>query len=139
MWLTINERTALSVVGAILLAGMGTLWWQRRQPPSFDVTQGGVLSGVEGPPVQVVEAGTSTQAAVWDARLAAARAVDVNTADAAELERLPGVGPALAMRIVAYRSVHGPFASPEELTRVAGIGEGLYERLRGYVTIESKE
>ncbi len=119
MWFTANERTTLSVLGAIVLAGMGVLWWQRQQPPSFDVTQDGVLPA---------------QAAAWDARLSSARAVDVNTADAAELERLPGVGPALAARIVAYRNAHGPFASPEELTRVAGIGEKLYEGIKDHVT-----
>lgn len=55
-------------------------------------------------------------------------------ATAAELERLPWVGPALAARIVADREAHGPFGSIEGLERVRGIGPKLAERLRPLVT-----
>jgi competence protein ComEA len=48
--------------------------------------------------------------------------VDVNHASAEELIALPGIGPALAARIIAYREEHGPFASLDELERVQGIG-----------------
>ncbi|WP_203233828.1 MULTISPECIES: ComEA family DNA-binding protein [unclassified Actinomyces] len=56
--------------------------------------------------------------------------VNINTADAAELEALPGIGPALAQRIVDYRNEHGPFASVDELTSVSGIGAAKLEALR---------
>jgi competence protein ComEA len=59
--------------------------------------------------------------------------VDLNTADAAALESLPGVGPVLAARIVAYRDSVGPFASPEDLVRVRGVGHATLERLRDRV------
>ena len=53
----------------------------------------------------------------------AAGPVMINTADVQVLERLPGVGPRLAARIVEERSVNGPFEGPEDLaTRVSGIG-----------------
>jgi competence protein ComEA len=55
-------------------------------------------------------------------------AINVNTATAAELEALPGVGPALAGRIVAYRDANGPFASPADLLSVSGIGEKTLAR-----------
>ncbi|MBQ7485676.1 MAG: helix-hairpin-helix domain-containing protein [Oscillospiraceae bacterium] len=61
--------------------------------------------------------------------------LDLNAADAAELEALPGIGPALAQRIVAYREEHGSFASVDELTNVSGIGAQTLERLRAYVTV----
>ena len=48
--------------------------------------------------------------------------VDVNHATADELISLPGIGPALAGRIITYREEHGPFASLDELERVQGIG-----------------
>jgi competence ComEA-like helix-hairpin-helix protein len=48
--------------------------------------------------------------------------VDVNRASEEELTRLPGIGPALAARIVAFREAHGPFATLEDLERVSGIG-----------------
>lgn len=59
--------------------------------------------------------------------------VDLNRASASELESLPGIGPALARRIIAYRSEHGPFGSPGDLSKVRGIGPALLERLAGRV------
>lgn len=55
--------------------------------------------------------------------------IDINTADAATLEILPGVGPAIAARIVEERARAGPFTSPEDLTRVRGVGERTIRRL----------
>lgn len=56
--------------------------------------------------------------------------VDVNAAGSEELESLPGIGPALAERIVEYREENGPFESLDELTEVRGIGEKTLEGLR---------
>lgn len=64
--------------------------------------------------------------------------VDVDRADSAALEALPGVGPALARRIVADRATHGPFGSMAGLSRVAGIGPGLEGRLRPLVTFSGR-
>jgi len=60
--------------------------------------------------------------------------VDVDVASAAELERLPRIGPALARRIIADRDANGPFGSLEELTRVRGIGPATARQLAPYVT-----
>ena len=60
--------------------------------------------------------------------------VDINTADEELLQRLPGIGPALAERIVADREANGPFVSLEDLTRVSGIGEKTVEALQPYAT-----
>jgi competence protein ComEA len=59
--------------------------------------------------------------------------LDLNRASAAELDRLPGIGPVLAGRIVEHRARHGPFRSPEELLAVPGIGPRLLERLRPHL------
>jgi len=61
--------------------------------------------------------------------------IDLNHADEATLIRLPGIGPALARRIVAYRNLHGPFSQLEALQRVKGIGPVLGEGLRPYVSL----
>jgi competence protein ComEA len=61
--------------------------------------------------------------------------IDINTATAAELEALPGVGPSLAARIVTDRDKYGPFRSVEDLTRVSGIKEGILSRIRAYITV----
>lgn len=61
--------------------------------------------------------------------------VDLNTADQALLEELPGVGPATAQAILAWREEHGGFSSVEELLEVSGIGEKTLERLRPHVKV----
>ena len=62
--------------------------------------------------------------------------VNINTATAEELDVLPGIGPALAGRIIAYREEHGPFTEVEELLEVSGIGEVVLDRLRDQIVLE---
>jgi competence protein ComEA len=59
--------------------------------------------------------------------------VSLNAATQAELESLPGIGPATAQRIIAHREENGPFQSVDELDDVSGIGPALMERLRPLV------
>lgn len=60
--------------------------------------------------------------------------VNLNTADAAMLETLPRIGPALAARIIAWREANGGFASVDELRSVSGIGAKVFADLRELVT-----
>jgi len=59
--------------------------------------------------------------------------VDLNRAEPTELESLPGIGPALAKRILESRIREGPFRTPEDLLRVRGIGPATLARIRGMV------
>lgn len=59
--------------------------------------------------------------------------IDINRADATELETLPGVGPVLAARIVDYRESVGGFESIEDLLQVAGIGESILASIRDLI------
>lgn len=61
--------------------------------------------------------------------------VDINTADAAELAGLPGIGEVLAQRIIDYRTLHGSFTAVEQLMGVEGIGEGKLEDILDWITI----
>lgn len=61
--------------------------------------------------------------------------ININTADAAGLEQLPGVGPAIAARIIAWREQNGPFRSVDELTAVSGIGQKTLDGLRDQATV----
>lgn len=63
-------------------------------------------------------------------------AVNLNTATEAELERLPGVGPVLAHRIVAFREAKGLFRRLEDLQEVEGIGPRLYRRLAPHLRLD---
>jgi competence protein ComEA len=61
--------------------------------------------------------------------------ININTADQAELEMLPGIGPSTAADILAYRAANGPFATIEAIMDVPGIGEGKFEAMRALITI----
>ena len=66
---------------------------------------------------------------------APAAPVDLNTASAADLDALPGIGPVLAGRIVEVRQADGPFATVDELVEVPGIGDAVLARLRPLVRV----
>jgi competence protein ComEA len=59
--------------------------------------------------------------------------VDVNTADSEELQRLPGVGPAMAQRILTARQSFGGFRTPQDLLEVRGIGPKKYAKMAPFV------
>lgn len=61
--------------------------------------------------------------------------INLNTATAAELETLAGIGESRAAAIVAYREEHGAFQSVEELLEVPGIGEATLEKVRDMVEV----
>jgi competence protein ComEA len=61
--------------------------------------------------------------------------VDLNSASEADLEALPGIGPALAQAIIDHRSQHGPFRSIDDLAEVRGIGPAKMEQLRPLVKV----
>ena len=60
----------------------------------------------------------------------------INDASQSELERLPGIGPVIAERIVEYRSKHGEFHTLEALMEVNGIGQKTYEKLKPYLKLQ---
>ncbi len=62
--------------------------------------------------------------------------VNINTADVAALESLPGIGPALAQRIVDYRQAHGPFVRIEDIMEVSGIGPATFQEIQDLITTE---
>ncbi|MEP6573133.1 MAG: helix-hairpin-helix domain-containing protein [Gemmatimonadota bacterium] len=61
--------------------------------------------------------------------------VSINHAGVADLDRLPGVGPSLAGKLVAWRQAHGPFGKIEDLLQVPGVGPAILGRIRERVTL----
>jgi comEA protein len=61
--------------------------------------------------------------------------VNINTANSAELQEVPGIGPATAEKILKMRKVHGPFKSVEELLAIKGIGKKKLAKWRPYLTV----
>jgi competence protein ComEA len=61
--------------------------------------------------------------------------VNINTADAALLDTLPGIGPSKAVAIVDYRTQHGPFARIEDIQNVSGIGASTFAEIQPFITV----
>jgi competence protein ComEA len=61
--------------------------------------------------------------------------ININTADAGQLQQLPGIGPVLAGRIIEYRKAKGPFRDRAELKLVPGIGDAKYNELKDRITL----
>lgn len=64
--------------------------------------------------------------------------IDLNAASAAQLERLPRIGPALARRIVEDRAARGPYRTVADLDRVPGIGPGVLAHVAPLVTVSAE-
>jgi competence protein ComEA len=62
-------------------------------------------------------------------------AVNINEASQSDLEALPGLGPALAGRIIAHRREHGPFRRIDDLQQISGLGPKNLEQIRPYLTL----
>src|SRR5438128_12101177 len=92
----------------------------------------GLLSSVSSP-------GVSAQAKAPAPRGAKAApttaVVNINTASAAELDSLPGIGAKTAARIIEYRQKNGPFKKVEELMNVRGVGEKNFLKLKPQLTV----
>ena len=61
--------------------------------------------------------------------------VNINTANATQLTQLPGVGPAIAQKIIDYRTANGPFASVDDLTKVPGIGAAKLAQIKSHARV----
>ena len=65
--------------------------------------------------------------------------ININTAGSEELQKLKGIGPVLAERIIEYRSAKGSFTSIEEIMEVDGIGKGRYADIANNITVEETD
>lgn len=62
--------------------------------------------------------------------------VNINRADLATLDTLPGIGPGIAQKIVEYRDANGPFQTIEEIKRVSGIGDAKFDQIQALITVD---
>lgn len=148
-----SQRVTVDVVGQVRRPGVVVLVTGSRVRDAV-AAAGGVLPGADlaainsarlladgeqvriPKPGEVVVGGTGgSTAGGGPARPQGGGTVDLNAADLAALDSLPGVGPVLAQRILDWRANHGRFTSVDELGEVSGIGEKLLARLRPKVTV----
>ena len=98
----------------------------------------GFFAGRNRKDVIVIETQRSASASSEEERTQEApelAVIDLNSASAAEMEALPGIGPALAAEIAAFREEHGRFSSVEEILEVPGIGDKKFEAIRDWITV----
>ena len=135
----VGDAVAKAVAGkaadlaAINLARILVDGEQLRVPKPGEVLAGGAGRGAPGAGSGAVGPGDGSGAGGSPA--AAGGPVNLNTATAAQLEDLPGVGPVLAQRIIDWRTEHGRFATVDELGEVSGIGEKIFAALQPKVTV----
>ncbi len=102
-----------------------------------------VLSQGENAPPQAASGGqscegqscTSAEGAGADSDAEEQGLVNINTANATQLTQLPGVGPAIAQKIIDYRTANGPFSSVDDLTKVPGIGAAKLAQIKSHARV----
>jgi competence ComEA-like helix-hairpin-helix protein len=142
MTLSTDERRALAIIAGLLVAASAARWLERPKPLLEDVPEIDLAEAEEAsraarpdPATPIARPGAKARPDAPTGRRAGPLApIDPNSATAAELDRLPGIGPSLAARIVEERE-RRPFTSVEDLTRVRGIGAALATTLVDNVTL----
>ena len=120
-----NEQIILLLLCGILIVGLVIRYLDSKDPdriPDFEVRK----NAVEVPPEKEKPEVSQAQ-----------ELIDINSATAKEFERLPGIGPQIAGRIVAYREKNGAFKRVDDITKVRGIGPKTLERLRSHLTMST--
>ncbi|HWV56920.1 MAG TPA: ComEA family DNA-binding protein [Longimicrobiales bacterium] len=118
----VSDLTRVTGIGAATVARLA----QHLALPESAAPATGALSGFSA---------SRPRAAAPQGKGSGGDLVDINTASAEELQRLPGIGPAIAGRIIAFRDTAGPFRSPAELERVPGIGPATLQRITPHLRL----
>lgn len=134
------ERLILSVCAVICVAAFGFFLKQKSDESKL------VYSGIGETVEERIAETASLQRELFmyprydsDGNAVSDKPVNINTADAAELQTLDGIGEKKAAAIIEYREQHGGFSSVDELAEVPGIGEKTLDKLRGKITVEDEK
>lgn len=128
---------AVAVLGAAGIAGVVRAWmvWPAAAPHAVATD---TLTDAATPPGESVATALprGEAAAAPAGSSGVSRTINLNTATAAELDLLPGIGPALAARIIEDREANGPYRTLDDLDRVSGIGPKTIAKLAPYASVE---
>jgi comEA protein len=151
--LTAAEKSALGILLALLASGAALRAWERSGVAMGPVEDWDSLRRLvirapkpqgnypcsEEPLAEFREAGfkkvSRKKGGKSGKKTGPSRPVDLNIANEAQLNALPGVGPSTAKAILAYRAMHGKFSAPEELMNVKGIGPKKFESMKDFVKV----
>jgi DNA uptake protein ComE-like DNA-binding protein len=134
---TANERKALWFLALVALSGGGVRLWRANAMPTVRGDTAAIARQVERTDSARSRPRSRSgrqQGKVPEPAVATPQIIDLDLADASAIEALPGIGPALAKRIVHHRDSAGFFGGIRAFCDVRGIGPGLAERLRPLVT-----
>jgi competence protein ComEA len=140
---TPNERKGLLFLALVALSGTGVRVWRARLPPPTHAEAAALerqLGRVDSARIAKRSKARAPRAKAKAPQLVPSdsQPIDINAASASQIEALPGIGPALAKRIVARRDSAGPYEGFAGLCEVRGVGPALAERLRPLVTFEGR-
>ncbi len=125
-----ERRTVVLTAGVLLLASLLRFGWEARSVPPILPADTSAYAGL----VESTERELADEAR-RRTPLLPGETIDPNRADPVELARLPGVGPALAERIVTDREANGPFRRLADLERIAGIGPATLGRMEALLDL----
>ncbi len=125
MKLTKSEKCALIICIVFIALSLGFALGQSEQESTFVVTESSFSAKTEN--AAFTESGRP---------LPVTAKVNINTASAAQLETLDGIGPVLAQRIIDYREAEGGFKTIEDITKVRGIGAAVFEDVREHISVD---
>jgi competence protein ComEA len=123
------------------LTDKGVRRWYRREDPMKAIVRASNVAMVAALAILLLAWAPLSQSQAASppkgdpARPAAQQQIDINRANVEELTTIPGIGTALAQRIVDFRDQHGPFGRVEDLLKVKGIGEKSFQKIRPYVKV----
>ena len=145
-----SEDLVVHVCGAVKNPGVYTLPKDARVADAVDLAGGLEDSAVEeavnmamrlrdSMQINIPRVSSSSVPATGEANVvdyaSGSGKININTATASQLKELPGIGPALAERILEFRIAGGRFEQPEDLMKISGIGEKKYADLKNLVTV----
>lgn len=143
--LTKNEAVALLCLSGLLAAGLTARHVQQQSVPAgaydemdrmfFERSDSSTAGFRMDGPGELPTAPGPGDADASDAVPTGSGRIDINTADAAALDRLPRIGPKTAERILTFRATYGPFLDVDDLRQIRGIGEKTVEVLRAHVYV----
>lgn len=140
-----NKIYILLVLIAFVLAAMAMVGFYSDQPMNIYVVSSALETESRGETAvssAVEAASTSEPEELLESEtggiqeILVEKSIDLNHAGKEELEKLPGIGPVLAERILEYRGEYGDFQEIEEVMEVSGIGEKIFGKIQDFIFVE---